>query len=252
MLKLSNKIEIRVGVEMKILFKAFVLMFLLDQSVFAQNITGGDSIATAAVVPTFNEVHTMSKDTSYKYLKFDLQKGEGVTISITGYMNSGTMYLNAYAPEAESDYEFARTWGITNGETQIMSFTAYTAGVYYLEVLGSVGIVDIAVYQSFSTFGVTDSDRDFYHTFNTAYYLRGGNYTKSNQLSNYYRFEVQALDEIIISLAAHVSSGYMNMYVYPPEHITISLYSNVWVYWRNKFDTFTVCFDKDERTTFCN
>jgi len=40
-------------------------------------------------------------------------------------------------------------------------------------------------------------------------------------------------------------------YGYPPEHRTRSLHSNVWVYWENKFKSFTVCFDEDERTTFC-
>ena len=40
-------------------------------------------------------------------------------------------------------------------------------------------------------------------------------------------------------------------YGYPPEHRTSSLDSNIWVYWRNKLSSFTVCFDNDERTTFC-
>ena len=40
-------------------------------------------------------------------------------------------------------------------------------------------------------------------------------------------------------------------YGYPPEHRTRSLDSNVWLYWSNKFKSFPVCFDKDEKTTFC-
>jgi hypothetical protein len=40
-------------------------------------------------------------------------------------------------------------------------------------------------------------------------------------------------------------------YGYPPEHKTSSLDSNIWVYWRNKMGTFNVCFDEDEKTTFC-
>jgi len=40
-------------------------------------------------------------------------------------------------------------------------------------------------------------------------------------------------------------------YGYPPEHRTRSLESNVWVYWKNKFTPFEVCFDKDDRTTNC-
>ena len=40
-------------------------------------------------------------------------------------------------------------------------------------------------------------------------------------------------------------------YGYPPEHRTGSLYSNRWIYWRNKFVTFAICFDKNDRTIPC-
>lgn len=40
-------------------------------------------------------------------------------------------------------------------------------------------------------------------------------------------------------------------YGYPPEHRTGSLFSNRWIYWRNKFVTFAICFDKNERTVPC-
>lgn len=40
-------------------------------------------------------------------------------------------------------------------------------------------------------------------------------------------------------------------YGYPPEHRTASTFSNYWIYWRNKFRTFRVCFDKHDRTVAC-
>jgi hypothetical protein len=40
-------------------------------------------------------------------------------------------------------------------------------------------------------------------------------------------------------------------YGYPPEHRTRNLAGNVWVYWKNKFTSFEVCFDKDDRTDYC-
>lgn len=40
-------------------------------------------------------------------------------------------------------------------------------------------------------------------------------------------------------------------YGYPPEHRTGSIFSNNWVYWSNKFNTFRVCFDDDEKTVPC-
>ena len=37
----------------------------------------------------------------------------------------------------------------------------------------------------------------------------------------------------------------------PPEHKTSSLERNIWYYWLNKFRHLEVCFDKEDRTTFC-
>lgn len=37
----------------------------------------------------------------------------------------------------------------------------------------------------------------------------------------------------------------------PAEHRTSSLERNTWYYWMNKFRHIEVCFDKDDRTTFC-
>ena len=37
----------------------------------------------------------------------------------------------------------------------------------------------------------------------------------------------------------------------PPEHRTPSLDRSIWYYWRNKLKSFKVCFDKEDRTTFC-
>jgi hypothetical protein len=41
------------------------------------------------------------------------------------------------------------------------------------------------------------------------------------------------------------------VYGRPPEHRTPSLQRSTWYYWRNKFKNFEVCFDNEERTTFC-
>ena len=38
----------------------------------------------------------------------------------------------------------------------------------------------------------------------------------------------------------------------PPEHKTPNLQRSIWYYWRNKFKNFEVCFDKEDKTTFCN
>ena len=40
-------------------------------------------------------------------------------------------------------------------------------------------------------------------------------------------------------------------YGYPPGHRTESLYNNRWIYWKNKYVTFDICFDKNDRTIPC-
>ncbi len=37
----------------------------------------------------------------------------------------------------------------------------------------------------------------------------------------------------------------------PPEHRTPSLDRKIWVYWSNKFTSFNVCFDDDQKTVIC-
>jgi hypothetical protein len=37
----------------------------------------------------------------------------------------------------------------------------------------------------------------------------------------------------------------------PPEHRTPNLERRVWYYWRNKLQSFMICFDEEDRTTFC-
>jgi len=40
-------------------------------------------------------------------------------------------------------------------------------------------------------------------------------------------------------------------YGYPPEHRTSSLKNQTWIYWKNVFGTFNVCFDENDRTVRC-
>jgi hypothetical protein len=46
-------------------------------------------------------------------------------------------------------------------------------------------------------------------------------------------------------------SAVLVAYGYPPEHRTGSIYSSTRIYWSNKFNTFRVCFDENDRTVPC-
>ena len=62
--------------------------------------------------------------------------------------------------------------------------------------------------------------------------------------------EIMAIKEGIIVDGMNKSAVLVS-YGYPPEHRTGSLHSNRWIYWRNKFATFSICFDKSDRTIPC-
>ena len=62
--------------------------------------------------------------------------------------------------------------------------------------------------------------------------------------------EIEAIKKGIV-LNGMSKEAVLVCYGYPPEHRTRSLESNIWVYWKNKFTSFEVCFDKDDRTTNC-
>jgi hypothetical protein len=62
--------------------------------------------------------------------------------------------------------------------------------------------------------------------------------------------EITAIKEGII-VDGMSKNAVLVAYGYPPEHRTGSLYSDRWIYWRNKFVTFSICFDKNDRTVSC-
>jgi len=62
--------------------------------------------------------------------------------------------------------------------------------------------------------------------------------------------EIMAIKEGII-VDGMSKNAVLGTYGYPPEHRTGSLHSDRWIYWRNKFVTFAICFDKNDRKIPC-
>lgn len=62
--------------------------------------------------------------------------------------------------------------------------------------------------------------------------------------------EIQAIKHGTV-LNGMSKSAVLVAYGYPPEHRTGGIYSRTWIYWRNKFNTFRVCFDDNDRTVPC-
>ena len=62
--------------------------------------------------------------------------------------------------------------------------------------------------------------------------------------------EITAIKEGVI-VDGMSKNAVLVAYGYPPEHRTGSLYADRWIYWRNKFATVAICFDKNDRTIPC-
>lgn len=62
--------------------------------------------------------------------------------------------------------------------------------------------------------------------------------------------EIKAIKDGII-VDGMSKNAVLVSYGYPPEHRTPSLISNRWMYWKNKFTSFAICFDKNERKVPC-
>ncbi len=162
-----------------------------------------------------DEKRTFTKDTDPpRYLNLPLQSGEGVTISLTARVDSGSMDYYVYAPDSNSSFQ--HVYNIYDEQSRTVSFTARQSGTYKIKVTGSTGIAEIAVYKAFFNPGTKDSDRDFYRTKYTSSYLTSGSYDK-NPYDRWFRFEGKKGDEIELELTAHLNSGSMDYYVYAPD-----------------------------------
>lgn len=185
--------------------------------------------AFATPIPYFNEVF----NSEYRYVsgnnahwwKFSAKAGEGFTTALTARLNAGDLFLYLYN---EDGVQINSATYIGNGELNLFSEKITYTGNYYLKVVGNsstFGSYDLAVYSGWAN--VDDSQRDFFHDFNTAKYLSAGSYARRSTpngtvLSDYYRFTVDAGSNISISLTGHINtSGDVHLYLYTEQGIEI-------------------------------
>jgi methionine-rich copper-binding protein CopC len=116
---------------------------------------------------------------------------------------------------------------IDEGETRSISYIAALSGTYYIKVTGYTGNYDLAVYRAWHNAGVSDGDRSYYSTLNTARYIEDGNYTRSTLGDDYYRFTVQQGAGFTVSLTAHMNNDYLRMDLYDHNGNYINNYSYI-------------------------
>ncbi|CAM5224736.1 pre-peptidase C-terminal domain-containing protein [Alishewanella longhuensis] len=184
----------------------------------------GISFNTATHIPVWNEVFSIQRENEQDgYLKIHLNQGDGVALSIKAIINSGSQYIQIYQPD-NINTAFTST-ARSYGATVATSFTAAVTGTYWLRIRGTDGNSEIAVYRAFYNPDVTDSDRSFFSSFNTARYFSPGEYVLT-ELPYFFRFEAREGDDIAMSLTPKIASGFQRIEIFQPSNLFSSISSS--------------------------
>ena len=161
------------------------------------------------------------------YYQFNLTANQGVTIALTGHINSGSLQMALYDPAGVLlSYGSNSTSEVydptSDGETNLISFKAKSSGIYKLKVYSYSGTpqgsYDLAFYNAWYNPGVTDSQRSFYSSSTTGRYIANGSYSipDASNKDTWFRFSAQAGAAFAINLTPHINSGSMQMALYDP------------------------------------
>jgi len=177
----------------------------------------------AWVLPSFNQSHNKNYDSSIDngehWWKFDAQANEGITVALTANLNAGHVYVYLYDINGTN---LGLEGPISDGQTQFFSEQIAATGTYYLKVWSNVpatGNYDLAVYSAWHNAGITDQNRGFHYSFDTAYYLTNGTKTLSHMpsgddLDDYYRFTANAGSTITASLTGQFNTGSVYLFLH--------------------------------------
>lgn len=186
-------------------------------SLSVSDLASADVLSRAVTIPYLNQRFHLKHAGGERFLKFNMRAGERFTLHLRALRNTR---LSTFQPVVSLFHEFAPTVAIksislADQQTYAEDFVASITGTYYLKLTGNATHFDLGVYQGFSAPGVSDADRDFYGTFNTARYLTEGQHSFSNE-DTFYRFEAVEGDFVAISYGPtmDVNNGRMVVEVY--------------------------------------
>lgn len=205
--------------DMKLFARILVPLIFFYGAIFsAFAVEVGNSFNTATELLVWNEVISVKRAEGQDgYLKFHLNQGEGVAVSLKANIDAGSQFIQFYQPDVinTSFISTPRSYGavITS------SFTAAVTGTYWLKLTGTAGTSDIGVFKAFYNPDVTDADRPFFSSFNTARYFAAGEYVLTD-LPYFFRFEVRAGDDVAISLTAKIASGSQRLAIFQPSNLS--------------------------------
>lgn len=184
--------------------------FINQPIMFSRNdLSASTSIETAQPIPFFDAWFRSDYEGEVdRYFSFDLQAGDGASLVIVPltYSPNGLNYtvISVYPPSGK--YPVAKE-SVLNDIGQV-SFTAETAGTYYIKVEGGASLLDLGVFRAYFNPGVTEASRDFHSTHYTAKYASSGPKDRNVYgLSDWYRFEAHQGDSITVSLTPHSNSS---------------------------------------------
>ena len=197
----------------------------------------GKTMATATDIPYENDLI----NATYRYIngsashwwRFNAKAGEGVTVAMTGHLNSSDLDVYLFNENGET---INYTTNVYDGELQYLSEDISYTGTYFIRVSGNAstsGSYDLAVYSHWSNASASDSARDFNSTLGTAYYLSSGTKVIDNSpngamIQDAYRFTASAGNTVTIGLTAQINTGDLNAYLYNQRGTTIAYVTNIY------------------------
>ena len=229
-------------------FKLMTALWLVIFCLFSFSKTHAQTQLEATQITTFNQPFSaVYNGTEDQWWKFNATANEIYTIKLTARLDSGNLDYALYQADGT---QMTSEYNVYDEDEAVINHQMGTSGTYYIRVFDSgSGNYDLTLYKGWATAGVNDSDRDFYHTFETARYLTSGTYHRSfmpdgTLWDDYYYFSGRAGQTISIALTGqYTNGGNLDMTLYNSAGSSLSSVYNIY---DNETDTLTTTLQADD------
>ncbi|ETR68879.1 MAG: hypothetical protein OMM_10083, partial [Candidatus Magnetoglobus multicellularis str. Araruama] len=150
---------------------------------------------------------------------FNLKRGQGITASITPYINENkNFYLYIYDQDNQQLYQKSY---IKDNQTDYIDYMATVDGKYYVKVscdTNTHGIYHIGFYNAWFNPGISDTDRDFYSSGFTSRHIQKGNYSVNDQRPDYYQFTAFENEALYFEVIPNINENKnLHLYLYDQD-----------------------------------
>lgn len=187
----------------------------VDASNSPQNVEIRQAAGIAVGTPLDTLLHDVFAGPVREY-EINLVAGQGITAILDAHMTTGYLYFSLRDPNGV-EIATSNDSQINDGERGRLERIVHSNGVHTLRInssSGAEGNYDLTINNAWFNPQVTDAQRSYNSTFNTAHYIHNGNFNATASLPHCYRFTVQANTQVDISVSAHLSQGSLDFALY--------------------------------------